>query len=648
MNNIMNSYREIETNKVSANGWLYEYLNRQKKGLTGQLDTITYPFNTATWSSNKDQALYEANWWPYEQVGYWIDGMQKCGYILDDQDLVDKANKYMQFVLDNPDEDGYLGPQFMKQNKKDKRWSHAVLFRSMITRYLVTKEESILNKLSNHYLGEKDDNVDGRNICNIEIILWLYEETKDVKLLDKAIQLYELYNEISTEETTIKAMLSDKKPSIHGVTYNEIAKLGVLMYKYTGKEEYLDATKNAYEKLDKMCMLVDGVHSSSEYIRGNDVLDSHETCDIADYTWAVGYLYQITKEAKYGDAIERACFNAAPGAIKKDFTALQYVSCPNQVISNTYSNHNEYFKGNTWMSYRPKPGIECCTGNVNRIMPNYVSKMWMLEDENTIVAALYGPSSITHQIGGENISIIQDTNYPFEDIIKFKIELENIEELDFNLKLRIPGWTKGYKIFVNGNISELSKDDKGFCTLSQIFKDKDVITLELSSEITTSNWSNQGITIEKGPLVYALKIDEKWEVTNDQNTVNKAFPDYNVYPMSPWNYGIAESKELIEEIKVVRNENDCYPWDVNNAPITLQVPATVIKNWTTEKTECMQVNYDDDVEEIKYETIQGEFEFTPPIPTKEEIAKLLNEEKTNITLVPYGCTSLRVTIFPII
>lgn len=86
---------------------------------------------------------------------------------------------------------------------------------------------------------------------------------------------------------------------------------------------------------------------------------------------------------------------------------------------------------------------------------------------------------------------------------------------------------------------------------------------------------------------------------------------------------------------------------MTDIPIMLQVPATVIKNWTTEKTDCIQVIYDD-AAEIKYETIQGEFEFTPQIPMKEEYTHLLKEEQKLITLVPYGCTDLRITIFPLV
>ena len=78
--------------------------------------------------------------------------------------------------------------------------------------------------------------------------------------------------------------------NFHGVTFNETAKLAAVLYLYTGKKEYLEAVENAYRKVDENYMLVDGVNSSTEGMRGNDPLESHETCDIADYTWSIGYL----------------------------------------------------------------------------------------------------------------------------------------------------------------------------------------------------------------------------------------------------------------------------------------------------------------------------------------------------------------------
>ena len=42
---------------------------------------------------------------------------------------------------------------------------------------------------------------------------------------------------------------------------------------------------------------------------------------------------RLTGDGIWGDRIERACFNAALGAIRKDWKGLQYMSSPNQVIA---------------------------------------------------------------------------------------------------------------------------------------------------------------------------------------------------------------------------------------------------------------------------------------------------------------------------
>ena len=117
---------------------------------------------------------------------------------------------------------------------------------------------------------------------------------------------------------------------MHGVTYCEEMKLPMLLYAYTGEQKYLDAAVRADEKLLRHHLLPDGVPSSNEHLDGNDPLTSHETCDITDYTWSLGYYLMTTGDAVYADAIEKAVFNAGPGAVTKDFKALQYFSSVNQ------------------------------------------------------------------------------------------------------------------------------------------------------------------------------------------------------------------------------------------------------------------------------------------------------------------------------
>ena len=130
----------------------------------------------------------------------------------------------------------------------------------------------------------------------------------------------------------------------------------------------------------------------------------HETCDISDLTWALGYLYMITGDAKYGDRIENAIFNAGLGSVDDEFKGNQYFSCPNQVICDDTSNHVSFFRGLDWNSNAPKKFLSCCAGNVHRFMPNYVCRAFMC-DGDELAAFVYAPCTVTTTLNGRAVSI---------------------------------------------------------------------------------------------------------------------------------------------------------------------------------------------------------------------------------------------------
>ena len=279
-------------------------------------------------------------------------------------------------MLRHPDTDGYLGPRFVK---KSSRWSHAVFFRALLAQHSATGDRKIAGSVwRNVIFSGTYDHSRGRDICNLETMLWSYSVTGNRKLLALAERDFRKFNRVEKKlDASVSGLLSNRKSTEHGVTFNEMAKLGAILYLSTGKKRYLNASVNGYRKIDRDQMLIDGVHSSSEHLRGKDPLDSHETCDVADMTWSLGYLLMATGNGAYTNKIERACFNAGMGSVRKDFRSLQYLSCPNQAVAIRNCNHNTFYRGETWMSFKPVPATECCPGNVNRIMPNYAARMWM-------------------------------------------------------------------------------------------------------------------------------------------------------------------------------------------------------------------------------------------------------------------------------
>lgn len=664
------TFSELPIRSIQPLGWLKAYLEKQRDGITGHLDkTGGFPFDTDGWAA-PEISDSSHNPYTYEQTGYWIDGMIRCAHLLQDDRLVEKATRHTNYVIDHADEDGYLGPLVLKSKL---RWPHVVFFRALFAHSSATGDRRIPSAIKRHFLSSPYPYALGREACSIEAILWTYDRDKDPALLNLARDVYHSFETSFKLNGVSPAAYCDGKPSdAHGVSYNEMAKLGAMMYMQTGQKDYLNVSIQAYRKVDAFHMLVDGVNVSSEEMRELTPLESHETCDIADYTWTVGYLLMATGDTDYADKIERACFNAAPGAVTEDFTALQYFSCPNQIIAAHNTNHNVYFRGDRTMSYATAHIAACCSGNVNRIMPNFASRLWMKDKGNGLVAALYAPSQVKHRVGKQQqeVVITETTRYPFSDRIVFTMKMK--QDCEFPFTVRIPGWCRNASVHVNNQPLDKVLTAGSYVKINRKFHDGDEVVVILPQEIKTSDWPLDGIALERGPLVYSLKIDEEWESTAKAiESAVQLFGVYNiswrypgllgrnVYPRSPWNYALDINSENAGSVtRVTENDwSEDAPWSTKAPPIELRVPARRVIGWDLDQPSEISVEggiSDPGVVEKQYDTRyddpswlrKGDFVFTPQLPSKSNTGIQLSEETEVVTLVPYGCAKLRVTIFP--
>ena len=643
--------RALPPGDVRPEGWLRTWMQKQAAELGSHLPEVSWPFSSDYWGEEREGAFwtqemeYEA-WWPWEQRAYWIDGATRLALLLDDQALLAKATKPVAYTLAHPDAEGYLGPELFQDPLGDyHRWPHTVFFRSVGAAYdgklplNGVTYEGVLAALQKHYLNDTASyGKPKRNINNVEDMLWLYERTGNPRLLTLAENAWQEYQKYADDpenaDLGVMRVFGDTPINAHGETYAETSKQPAILYMYTGKAEYLKFALADQRRMFDHHMLIDGAPSTSEWFSTRTALDSHETCDISDHTWSWGYMLQATGDAVWGDHIERACFNAAPGAIKKDWKALQYLSCPNQFLAKLDSDHNwPKFKehGMGMMAFQPNPGLRtaCCGGNVHRIFPNYTIRMWMKNEDGGLAAVLYGPSHVKTAVGsaGHIVEITQTTKYPFEETIEFRIRCDH--PVEFPLSLRIPGWCDSPKVAVNGSEVSAARTEKGFATVQRAFRSGDVVTLTLPMKLAITRWPQDGIGVERGPLVYALPIEAQWTSKVIPRYSTAAFPAWEAAPQTAWNYGLALDEATLHEIKVdkvsVSQQEALDPWTA--PPIKLTVPVRKIAEW-----------------QLQPGTESATQRFTPPLPDVKTVA--VSETVEQATLVPYGSTHLRLTIFP--
>lgn len=622
---------------VRPEGWLRDYLKKQAAQLGSKLPEVSWPFKDNYWAGEEKAK----SWWPWEQKAYWLDGATRLALVLGDEKLMRQVYASLDYTLSHADENGYLGPHFFENPVgNEHRWPQNVFFRGLAALSDATvvsggaETHDIAQALRKHFLNDKADyGKPERNITNVEGILWTYAHTGDPALLTLAESAWHEYLTVASDpnhgDLSELSVYAATPINAHGVTYAETMKVPAILYIYTGKDEYLRFALAAERRIFDHHMLTDGIPSTTEYYRTVTSLDSHETCDIADHTWSWGYLLMATGNAVWADRIERACFNAAPGAIKPDWKALQYFSCPNQFLATHDSNHDAYHRGNQWMAYQPNPGWDtaCCGGNVHRIFPNYAIRMWMKTGDGGLAALLYGPSKVTAAVSEsqQTISIRQITEYPFRDRIEFVIEADH--SIEFPLWLRVPDWCVAPMLELNGRAITAKRNVQGFLVLRRDFRLGDRVALTLPMQTALSRWPQNGVGIERGPLVYSFPIPARWIPRLESNFSTEEFPNWDATPVGEWNYGLAvDSNQLHKQVEVVEHPGPVVDaW--THPAVSLFVPVKRIPGW------ILQSNPD-----------QPGQKFTPPLP---DLTENKPEEKTKrIELVPYGATQLRLTIFP--
>jgi len=635
-------FSELPVGAVQPRGWIQKWLEHQAGGLTGHPENLSYPYDTCLYTGDIPSPPYTnkwwSPWWPYEQAGYFVDGMTRLSWLVNDSSINRRRDANLDYIL-NTSTNANLGPSHWC-------WPNAVVGRALLAEFSATGNSQVEEVLRNALLANADE-ITNRNAnekfylyrsgANFEEAYSLYGLTGDRRLLEIGRNVCDNFLNNTNSFCSVEKIRNDVPFHEHGVTAAETLKCFPLTYLYTGDERVLRLGRRAYQKVVDNSLMADGSFVSSEYLDRVAFNSLHESCDISDWSWSLGYLFMATGESRWADLVERATFNALPGAVTKDFKQLQYFSAVNQVeISATNSNTPHC---PTRMTYRAAHDTECCSGNINRAMPNYVIRMWMRSTNGGLAAAYYGPSEVTTKVAGQRVVVSEETDYPFRDTINFRVK--TAKPVTFDLQCRIPQWCANATIQVNEKPQRIASAAGTFAAIHREFHDGDVVTVKLPMSVTLENWfSNQAVCVTRGPLVYSLKIDEKRvEHSSDPDDIKpllrghniQGFPEVEFYPESDWRYGFPEPlKAQLSKIKVVESAITDSPFVEDQTPVRLEVSLCHLPSWLPDwksqpRTERLE---------------------PATLPVAEE--RKAEGQPVTTTMVPYGATYLRLTTLPVV
>ncbi len=621
-------FLELPVGAVTAQGWLKGWLLRQDQGLTGHPENLAYPYDTGMYSVGKipnPATAHGDSWWRYEQSGYYVDAVSRLSGVIDAPNASKIAEANITYIA------GHSGPA--KLGESTTGWPNVVVGRSLMAAYGESGDTTRPRALITCTKGS--NSVASRDGFIAEEAFYLYGLTGDAALLSVATRAYNAYflND-SSQFSYIDKINGTGKLITHGVTAAEQLKLLPLMYSYTGNAQALDLAQKAFRKVETNSLMPDGGMVSSEDLGTTAFNSLHETCDLSDWSWSMGYLLMAAGEVHWADVIEKTIFNALPGAVTKDFKQLQYFSSANQ-IATTNTICPSFSKAR--MSYRAAHDTECCAGNVNRAVPNYVTRMWMGMADG-LAATLYGPSEVKVVINQQPVTITEVTDYPFRDTVTFKVSTS--APVKFSLALRIPEWASGATVNLNGSNLLIDTNTGSFVTLGRTYANDDTIVLHLPMTLKLTNWlDSSAVSVERGPLVYSLKIAEtRTESTSDPDSVKsdldgnyiQGFPAVQFTPASEWRYGMAAAQKATPESFTVVESSSLpdNPFDSTNPPVKIIVPLEPLPRW--------QASW----------SAANASQNPMALPTSSERSSAGATQK--MTLVPYGSTYSRLTMIPVL
>ena len=289
-------------------------------------------------------------------------------------------------------------------------------------------------------------------------------------------------------------------------------------YAVTGDESLLRALRAIWDSAVSRRMYVTGGIGASaygerftaDYDLPSDTAYAETCASIGLALWAAR-MTGIEGDSRYADVFERVVYNGALSGVSMDGTRYFYVN-PLEVVPAVVAcrKDHEHVKGSRVQWF----GCSCCPPNIARLLASMASYLYG-SSEGALWVHHYAESALETEVAGARVGLIQRTDYPWSGTIEIlvdpSIDDNGQRELDFSLKLRIPGWCGSFSCSVNGVVAESASVSMGYLTLRRTWRPGDRVELELEMKPRLLRADSRvpelagRLAIQRGPLVYCAE-----------------------------------------------------------------------------------------------------------------------------------------------
>ncbi|HEY3862909.1 MAG TPA: beta-L-arabinofuranosidase domain-containing protein [Verrucomicrobiae bacterium] len=616
-------FSKLPIGSITPSGWLRRQLELERDGMTGHLEQISpwLDFAKSSWANPEGRGKFG-----WEELPYWLKGYGDLGYVLKDAAITAEAKKWIAAVLASSREDGWFGPRELltSLDGKPDLWPNTVMLNVLQSYSEATGDPRAAEVLHGYFKWENTLPASAfsegywpklRFGDNIESIFWLYNRTGEPWLLDLARKIH-----------SGMAHWDEDVINWHNVNISQGFRAGTVFWMLSEDPRHLASAERNYDKVTGMYGQFPGggfVGDENSRPGHSDPQGGIETCGIVELMHSFEMLTKITGQPVWADRCEEIAFNSFPAAQTADEKALHYITCANQVQLDPGNKKPDIDNGGTMFSYSPFEVYRCCQHNVSHGWPYYAEELWLATPDNGLCASLYAASQVSAKAGnGTAVDIAEETDYPFSDTVKFTVNPAAASK--FPLYFRVPRWCESASVSVNGESLDAQSKPLAFIRVERKWRGGDTVMLKLPMKLAVRRWSKNenAASVDYGPLSFSLDIKERFAKYGGRNP---QWPEWEVFPDSPWNYGLVfDAEKPASSFTVLRAEGPLagQPFTPETVPVKLLATGRRIPNWQ------MDANH-----------VLGRLQASP-IKSDEP------DEK--ITLIPMGAARLRLTTFPVI
>ena len=374
----------------------------------------------------------------------------------------------------------------------------------------------------------------GFNPSNIMGAAELYRTTGDAKYLELAKTFVDMRGSApgGSDQNQAKVPLRQEQEAVgHAVTAAYLWCGAADVYAETGEQALLDALLRLWEDVTERKMYItggtaaqhtgeadrrllrrwprDSIHEAfgAPYELPN-VTAYNETCaNIANAMWN-WRMAALTGEAKYTDVVERVLYNSMLSGIGIGGRDFFYTNPLRRVDGEPMLNNDSVAR---WSDTTPASPVNsfCCPPNVARTLAELHNWAYGVADD-AVWVHLYGSNVLEGRLpGGEEIRLVQETEYPWEG--RVTLTVEKAPEKELAVRMRVPAWAEGATIEVNGREAGVAVQPAAYAELRRRWSAGDTIRLDLPMEVVVLDAhplveaNRNHAAVMRGPVVYCLE-----------------------------------------------------------------------------------------------------------------------------------------------